>query len=70
MYPKNAALGSHQRDLRAELIRWVIVDPEANKRVDPDVIEASGARITGILTLGFAHAPFVLGCLHCAIPNR
>jgi hypothetical protein len=33
--PKNAATWEHQRDLRAELIRWVFVDPDANKQVDP-----------------------------------
>ena len=65
--PKNAATWDHQRDLRAELIRWVFIDPEANKQVDPTGIEALGARITGSLDLGYAHAPFVLGCVHCAI---
>ncbi len=65
--PKNAATWDHQRDLRAELIRWVFVDPDANKQVDPAGIEALGARITGSLDLGYTHAPFVLGCVHCAI---
>ncbi len=67
--PKNAATWDHQRDLRAELIRWVFVDPDANKQVDPVGIQALGARITGSLDLGYAHAPFVLGCVHCAIPE-
>ena len=67
--PKNAATWDHQRDLRAELIRWVFVDPDANKQVDPAGIEALGARITGSLDLGYTHAPFVLGCVHCAIPE-
>jgi hypothetical protein len=67
--PKNAATWDHQRDLRAELIRWVFVDPDANKQVDPTGIEALGARIVGSLDLGYAHAPFVLGCVHCAIPE-
>lgn len=67
--PKNAATWDHQRDLRAELIRWVFVDPDANKQVDPAGVEALGARITGSLDLEHAHAPFVLGCVHCAIPE-
>jgi len=67
--PKNAATWDHQRDLRAELIRWVFIDPDANKQVDPEGIEALGARITGSLDLGNAQVPFVLGCLHCAIPE-
>jgi hypothetical protein len=67
--PKNSATWDHQRDLRAELIRWVFVDPDANKLVDPTGIEALGARIIGSLDLSYAHAPFVLGCVHCAIPE-
>ena len=68
--PKKAATWDHQRDLRAELIRWVFVDPDANKQVDPEGIEALGARITGSLDLGYAHAPFVLGCVHARLRNR
>ncbi len=65
--PKNSATWDHQRELRAELIRWVFVDPDANKQVDPAGIEALGARITGGLDLEYVHAPSVLGCVHCAI---
>ena len=67
--PKNAASWDHQRDLRAELIRWVFVDPDASKYIDPTGIEALGARITGSLDLAYAHAPYPLGCVRCAIPE-
>lgn len=67
--PANAATWDHQRDLRAELIRWVFVAPDAIKLVDPFGIEALGARITGSLDLGFVHAPVVFGCVRCSIPE-
>lgn len=67
--PKNAALWDHQREVRAELIRWLFVDPEAVRQVDPGGVAALGARVVGILDLSNVHAPFGLTLLRCAIPE-
>src|SRR5258707_14564015 len=38
-----------EREVRAEVIRWLCVDPKAKKLVDPNGIQLSGARIIGEL---------------------
>src|SRR5215475_4535427 len=42
--PSHADRWDHQRDIRADLIRWLFVDPDASRRVDPQGISAVGAR--------------------------
>lgn len=68
--PKNAAQWDRQRDVRAELIRWLFVDPEAVRQVDPRGVAALGARVVGILDLASVHAPFGLTLQRSAIPER
>jgi hypothetical protein len=67
--PKNAAQWDHQRDLRAELIRWLFVDPDATRQIDPGGVAALGARVVGNLDLSNVHAPFGLTLGRCAIPE-
>jgi len=68
--PKNAASWDHQRDVRALLVRWLAVDPEAAHRVDPSGLRILGARITGALDLKDAHLSFPLVLRNCSIPER
>ena len=67
--PANAATWDHQRDVRAELIRWIFVDPDATKEVDPVGVHALGARIVGAINLYNVRAPFGLRLGRSAIPE-
>src|SRR5262252_10327774 len=49
--PAKAASWPVQRNVRAELIRWLIVNPAAAARLDPKGIRAVGAKIVGTLDL-------------------
>ncbi|HEY2486691.1 MAG TPA: hypothetical protein VGI36_16205 [Candidatus Binataceae bacterium] len=39
--PRSAAEWTHDRDVRAELIRWIFVDPDALRRLDPGGLRLS-----------------------------
>jgi hypothetical protein len=67
--PKNAAQWGHDRELRAELIRWLFVDPDATKQVDPVGVGALGARVVGPLELFGVHAPYALTLIRCAFAD-
>lgn len=65
--PKDAALWNHQRDIRAELIRWLCVDPSAIKLIDPDGVAVLGARVIGVLNLDYVRPPFGLTIVRSSI---
>src|SRR5262249_42065234 len=67
--PKNAATWSHDRDIRAEMIRWLASDPDARRRVDPVGVNVFGARIIGKLDLSNIHVPFPVALAQCSIPE-
>ena len=67
--PKDAAKWDHQRELRAELIRWLCVDPNAIKLIEPNDISVLGARVVGSLNLDFVHPPFGLTLVRSSIPD-
>jgi len=67
--PKCAAKWDHQRDIRVALIRWLFVDPDAVKLVDPEGIQIRGARIVGELSLVNLRLPFGLALERCEIPE-
>ena len=46
-----------ERHVRASLIRWMCVDPDAVKLIDPKGIRVMGARITGGLNLAHVRVP-------------
>jgi hypothetical protein len=68
--PANADSWTHDRDVRAELIRWLCADPDASRLVDPGGIRLLGSRITGRLNLSRVHVPFPIVLRNCAIPER
>ena len=68
--PKNASAWPHDRDIRADLIRWLTTDDAAGARVGPDRIHILGARIIGSLRLSRLRIPFGIKCVRCAIPDR
>ena len=67
--PAHADLWNYERDVRAELIRWLSVDPDASRLVDPRGIRLLGARVTGRLDLSRVHVPFPIVLRNCAVPE-
>jgi hypothetical protein len=55
------------RNIRADLIRWLLVDREASKRVDPHGVLIQGARIVGLLDLSFTNSPVPLALWGCRL---
>src|SRR5208282_460679 len=54
-------------NVRADLIRWLVVDREARKQVDPRGVQIQGARITGDLDLSSTNIPFPLFLWDCRL---
>jgi hypothetical protein len=68
--PAHADQWGKEREVRAELIRWLCVDPRAKALVDPQGIRLLGARITGKLNLADVTVPFALTLRNCSIGER
>jgi hypothetical protein len=68
--PAHADEWAHERDIRAELIRWLAVDNVASTLVDPVGVRVLGARIVGPIILAQLHVPFVLVLVRCSIPDE
>ena len=68
--PSAAAEWSHDRDIRAALIRWLAVDHDASARIDPTGIRVLGARIVGPINLSYMRVPFAIALIRCSIPER
>jgi hypothetical protein len=56
-----------EREIRAELMRWLCVDREASKRIDPRGIQVYAAKITNKLDLSRATVPFPLRFSRCRL---
>jgi hypothetical protein len=65
--PKDANKWTHDRDIRAALIRWMCVDRAAIEQIDPGGLRVLGARIVGGLNLTFVHVPFAMALERCSI---
>jgi hypothetical protein len=63
--PKENGGSLQPYDVRASLIRWLVVDPRAVKLVDPRGIRLHGARIVHELDLSFLIVPFPLDFGYC-----
>jgi hypothetical protein len=68
--PSRADKWGTQRRVRASLIRWLCVAPQAVAIVDPGGIRLLGARIVESLNLSYVRVPFALVLNHCSIPER
>jgi hypothetical protein len=55
------------RRIRAELIRWLCMDPQARALIDPEGIEVFGARVEGDVDLSNLTIPFPLAFIHCHV---
>jgi hypothetical protein len=67
--PAKADEWGHEREIRADLIRWLCVDRDAARAVDPKGIQVHAARITGGLDLSFVSVPFPLLLGRCRFNN-
>ncbi len=68
--PAHASEWSHDRDIRADLIRWLAVDNNASALVDPNGVRVLGARIAGPIDLAHLRVPFAIVLARCSIPDR
>ncbi len=55
------------REVGADLLRWICTDSVARVQVDPWGIRIQGARITGSLVLAFVTVPFPIRLQNCAL---
>lgn len=67
--PEKADAWPAARNVRAFLIRWLCVDREAGKQVDPRGVQVCGARITGKLDLSFTNLLFPLVLEGCRLEH-
>jgi hypothetical protein len=63
--PAKADEWGPEREIRAELIRWLCKDCDAANAVDPGGIQIHGAKISGGLDLSFVSVPFPLRTKQC-----
>ncbi len=68
--PAHADKWGKEREVRADLIRWLCVDPRAKALIDPQGIRLLGARITGKLNLVDVTIPFAVTLRNCSIGER
>ena len=68
--PAHADRWDHDREVRAELIQWLCVDPDVSRLVDPRGIRLLGARVTGKLDLSHIRIPFGIAMIRCSIPEQ
>ena len=54
-----------EREIRADLLRWLCVDRDAKSAVDPKGIQAYAARVAGALDLSFVSVPFPIRLWRC-----
>ena len=58
-----------EREIRADLIRWLCIDRQAAAVVDPRGIQVYAAKIVGGLGLSFATVTFPLGLMRCRLTD-
>src|SRR5262249_23903947 len=67
--PAHADEWSKDREVRAAVIRWLCVDPEAIRCIDPKGLRLLGAEIVGGLDLSTVRVPFAITLRNCSIPE-
>lgn len=61
------AVWGTDREVRAEVIRWLSMDQEAKKLIDPRGLQLGGARVSGELDLRYANIPFPIAFTQCRL---
>ena len=67
--PAKADEWGPEREIRADLIRWLCVDRDAASAIDPTGIQIHAASVTGALDLSFVSVPFPLGLSRCRLTD-
>jgi hypothetical protein len=65
--PSKADNWGHDREIRADLVRWLCVNRAAKEMVDPKGIQIYGAKIPGALDLVSVVVPFPFQLAHCRL---
>jgi hypothetical protein len=65
--PAKANAWAKAREILGDLMRWLCVNHEAVKRVDPFGVQVGGAKITGGIDLAYTTVPFPLQLTSCAL---
>lgn len=68
--PAKADAWGPEREVRAELVRWLCVEREASTCVDPKGITVHGAEVVGRLDLSFADVPFPVAFFRCRLTGE
>lgn len=68
--PGNAANWGDDRKIRADLIRWICLNVEASKLVDPKGIQIFGAKVEETLDLSQMRVPFPIALLRCRLTQK
>lgn len=68
--PEHSLTWGAEREVRAEMIRWLCVNSEAKALVDPAGVRLVGARVSGELDLSYAEVKFPLSMNHCRFTSR
>ena len=68
-YLNDANAWEPDRTIRAKLIRWLAVDPNASKQIDPKGLWIMGARLSGPFDFGFVSMRHPLVLRWCSIPE-
>jgi hypothetical protein len=65
--PKDSAGWGREREIGADLIRWLCTDHKAKEQVDPWGVSIQAAKITGTLNLDSIVVPFPIRLWQCAL---
>ncbi len=68
--PAQAETWGAEREIRAELVRWLAIDRDAAERTDPRGIQIHAAKVVGPLDLSFADVPFPLALYRCRLTDH
>ena len=68
--PENAASWGEERKIRADLIRWICLDAESSKLVDPKGVQIYGAKLLGTLDLSQSRVPFPIALMRCRVTQE
>ena len=68
--PGNTGSWGEDRTIRAECIKWLCYDKQAQDRIHPKGIQIQGAKISKLLDLSFARVPYPLAFAECAFTHK
>jgi len=67
--PANSQYWGSDREIRADLIRWLCTDMEATRRIDPRGVFAYGAKVIDRLDLAYVNVSFPFSLVRCRLTD-